>query len=233
MAPLMEALGARFQDAHPGVRIDVQSVGSSRGVGDARAGVADLGMVARPLRPDEGSLHTFVLARDGVAVVLPRTSPVASLTDAQVVGLFTRSVINWKDMGGPDAPVWVVSVADNNPLAEVFLAYYKLKAGQVRANEVATDSRDLLEKVARRPDAVGYAALSALAGSSLPVVALSAGGISGTAANLANGTYPLVLPLLLVSREAPQGPVQQLLEFTRSPAARELIENHHFVVPAK
>src|SRR5436305_907714 len=66
VAPLAAEIGKRFEEQHPGVRIDVQTGGSSRGVADARQGLADIGMVSRALNEQEKDLHAFSIARDGV-----------------------------------------------------------------------------------------------------------------------------------------------------------------------
>ena len=51
IAPLALEIGKRFEKLNPGVRVDVQSGGSTRGVNDARAGLADIGMASRTLNP--------------------------------------------------------------------------------------------------------------------------------------------------------------------------------------
>ncbi|WP_256678074.1 substrate-binding domain-containing protein [Fischerella major] len=63
-------MGKRFESEHPGVRIDVQSGGSSRGISDARQGVADIGMVSRAFKPEQKDLKAFSIARDGVMMIL-------------------------------------------------------------------------------------------------------------------------------------------------------------------
>ena len=62
IAPLMSEIGKRFEMIHPDVRIDVQMGGSSRGVADARQGLADIGMVSRSLNDDESDLHGSLIA---------------------------------------------------------------------------------------------------------------------------------------------------------------------------
>ena len=62
-------MGKRFEELHPGVRVDVQTGGSSRGVNDTRQGLNDIGMVSRPLKGDESDLHGFAIARDGVSII--------------------------------------------------------------------------------------------------------------------------------------------------------------------
>lgn len=64
MAPLMVEVAKRFQSLHPGIQIEVRMGGSGRGIGDARSGKADIGMVSRPLDAAESDLHGISIARD-------------------------------------------------------------------------------------------------------------------------------------------------------------------------
>ncbi|MFQ5744400.1 MAG: substrate-binding domain-containing protein, partial [Acidobacteriota bacterium] len=64
VAPLASEIGKRFETLHPQTRIDVQMGGSSRGIADARQGLADIGLVSRALHADESDLHAFTIARD-------------------------------------------------------------------------------------------------------------------------------------------------------------------------
>ena len=56
VAPLANEIAKRFEQQHPGVRVDVQTGGSSRGIVDARRGTADIGMASRALAGDESDL---------------------------------------------------------------------------------------------------------------------------------------------------------------------------------
>src|SRR5262245_39270623 len=66
LAPLMEKIARRFEDGHPDVRIRVESSSSLDAVAATRAGLADVGMISRPLLPGEAGLRVYPLARDGV-----------------------------------------------------------------------------------------------------------------------------------------------------------------------
>src|SRR5687767_11588292 len=70
VAPLAAEIGKRFETMRPGVRVDVQTGGSGRGINDARQGLADIGLVSRVLKDDEKDLLAFPIARDGVCVIL-------------------------------------------------------------------------------------------------------------------------------------------------------------------
>ncbi len=82
------------------------------GVTDARQGLADIGMLARALKPDETSLHATPIARDGVCIIVNRTNPVPALTDDQIVRMYTSGVSNWKQVGGPDLPITLIHMTD-------------------------------------------------------------------------------------------------------------------------
>src|SRR5207253_2388920 len=109
IAPLAGEIGKRFEARHPGVRVDVQTGGSARGASDLRQGLNDIGMLSRPLNDDEKDLHAFAIANDGVCIILHKSNPVAALSDAQVVDIYTGKTTNWKDVGGRDATITVVN----------------------------------------------------------------------------------------------------------------------------
>jgi phosphate transport system substrate-binding protein len=235
MAPLVNEMARRFEAAHPGVRVEVQGVGSARGISDTQQGLADLGMVARALRPDEiGNLHAEAIARDGICLVVPRTNPVSGLTDVQVIALFVRTATNWKQVSAPEGPLTVIGVHDSRGLAQAFLDHFKLKAGQVRLDVTAADGEQALKAVATQPLGIAYAPLrlaeSMAGGLGLRLVPLN--GVAPTTASLADGSYSFTRPLLLVTRDAPQGLTREFLEFARSPEVRDLVEKFHAAPPA-
>ena len=123
----MMEIGKRFESLHPEVRVNVQMGGTSRGIADARKGLADIGMASRDLKADEDDLQRFLIARDGVCLILHSTNPVTELSDEQVVGIYTGQIENWKVVGGTDAPITVVNKAEGRSTLEVFAGYFHLK----------------------------------------------------------------------------------------------------------
>lgn len=234
MTPLVREMGRRFEADHPGVRIDVQNGGSDRGLDDTRKGLADVGMVARALRPEEVGLYATVIARDGLALLVHKDNPVASLTDEQVTRVFNRAITNWKQLGGKDAPITLVSRPDGTAALTVFLDHFKLKPTQVRADQVAATAEQAVRAVAAYPRAVAIVSIGpaeAAIKDGAAVRLLPLGGVAATLANVRNGTYPLIRPLILVTREAPKGLPQEFIDFARSSAVRDLVEKYHFVPP--
>jgi phosphate transport system substrate-binding protein len=231
MTPLLREIGKRFEESHPDVHVDVQARGSTTGATDARQGLADIGMVARTLKPDESMLHATPIARDGVCFLVHRTNPVAALRDDQIASMYTRGVSNWTQVGGPDQPIVLVHLAEGQPLLELFLDHFKLKSAQVRADAIVQNSDQGIQAVADRPGAIGYVSCSHVkgVGENVPIRTLPAGGIMPTTEHVRDGTYPLSRPLNLVTRDEPKGLAKEFIDFARSNAAVDLIEKYHYV----
>ena len=229
LTPLVKEIGQRFQESHPGVRVVVQAGtvppgtpggGSDRGVQDARTGLADVGMVARPLRADEAALHPFPVGHDGIVFIVHQTNPVPGLSDEQVVRLYTKQSTNWALVGGKDGPVTVIGQAEGSSALDVFLTRFKLKVGQLRTDQTVFNTTQGIKAVAERPGAVA---------SGTPVRVLPLDGVTATAETIRAGTYPLVRPLYLVTRAPPTGLTKEFIDFAQSPDVHDLVEKYHFV----
>src|SRR5574340_688910 len=99
VAGLISNAGACVEKQNPGVRVDVQSGGSTRGVTDARAGLENIGMASRALKPEESDLMAHRIAMDGIGIILHRKNPVNALSDGQIKAIFTGKITNWQQLG--------------------------------------------------------------------------------------------------------------------------------------
>lgn len=232
VAPLAAELGKAFEAKHPEVRVDVQSGGSSRGIADARSGLADIGMVSRALKDDEKDLQAFAIARDGVCVILHMDNPVKTLDDAQVVAIYTGKIVNWKEVGGKDAPITVVNKAEGRSTLELFTHYFKLKNEDIKAHVVIGENEQGIKTVAGNPSAIGYVSIGTAeydATHGVPIKLLSVGGVKASIATVRDGTFPLSRPLNLVVKTAPEGLVKAFIDFARSSEVHEIIKKQYFV----
>ena len=232
IAPLAGEIGKRFEKLHPGVRVDVQTGGSSRGVKDVRDGANDIGMVSRPLNDDEKDLHAVGIARDGVTIILHKNNSVAALTHEQVVGIYTGKITNWNEVGGKDATITVVNKAEGRSTLELFCAHFKLKNSDIKAHTVIGDNEQGIKQVAGDANAIGYVSIGTAEYDQehgIPIKLLPIGGIEATSANVANGKFPLARPLNLVTKAPPEGLVKEFIEFAASDKVDDLIREQSFV----
>lgn len=230
MVPLLRDIGKRFEADHAGVRVDVQDGGSTRGVSDTRQGLADIGMVARSLKPEEAMLHATPIARDAVCLLVNRGNSVKALSDDQIVRMYTRGVSNWKEVGGPDLPIVLIHMADGHALLDLFLDHFKLRSTQIRGDALIQDSEQGIQAVASRPGAIAYVSCSRgeAVAENVPIRSLPIDGVAPTTEHVRDGTYPLSRPLQLVTRETPKGLAAEFIDFARSNAVLDLIQKYHY-----
>ncbi len=232
VAPLAAEIGKRFESLHNNVRVDVQTGGSSRGVSDARAGLADIGMASRALKDDEKDLLSFTIALDGISVILNKANPVESLNKQQIIDIYTGKIVNWKNVGGNDAPITVVNKAEGRSTLELFLHYFGLKNTDVKPQVVIGDNQQGIKTVVGNPDAIGYVSVGtaeyeASQGAAIKLLPLE--GIAASVENVRNRSFPLSRPLNLVTRAEPVGLAKAFIEFASSPQVNDLIEAQYFV----
>ncbi len=232
LAPLIAQIGKQFESLHAKVRVDVQTGGSSRGVADARQGLADIGMVSRAMKDDEKDLQAFPIARDGVSIIVHKDNPVQDLSDEQVLAIYTGKTTNWKDVGGKDAVITVVNKAEGRSTLEVFLHYFKLKNTDVRAQVVIGDNEQGVKTVAGNRHAIGYVSIGTAEYDQfrgVPIRLLSVGGILASTENVRNETFPISRPLHLVTRTLPVGLAKAFIDYAQSKAVHDIIKQQYFV----
>ncbi|UVT18269.1 MAG: phosphate ABC transporter substrate-binding protein (plasmid) [Nitrospira sp.] len=232
IAPVISEIGKRFESVHPGTRVDVQTGGSSRGIADARQGLADIGMVSRALKEDEGDLHAFMIARDGIGIIVHKENPVQILTDEQIIAIYTGKITNWTVIGGKDAAITVVNKAEGRSTLELFLHHFKIKNVDVRAQVVIGDNEQGVKTVAGNRNAIGYVSIGTAEydeSQGVPIKLLPIGGVAASTENVRNGTFPLARPLHIITRTPPVGLAKAFIGYAQSKAAHDIIKEQYFV----
>lgn len=232
VAPLVGEIARRFETMNPGVRIDVQTGGSSRGINDIRNGTADIGMVSRALKTDETDLRAFAIALDGIGIILHANNRVNVLSKQQIIDIYTGKITNWSSVGGADARITVVNKAEGRSTLELFLHYFQLKNSAIKPHVIIGDNPQGIKIVASNPYAIGYVSIGAAEYETergAPIRLMALDGVEASVANVRNGKFPLSRPLNLITSREPQGLIQRFIEFARSPQIHDLVEAQYFV----
>ncbi|WP_156113897.1 phosphate ABC transporter substrate-binding protein [Myxosarcina sp. GI1] len=233
VAPLASEIAKKFEAEHPEVRIDVQTGGSSRGLADAVQGLADIGMVSRSLEENETERYqSYAIALDGIGIILESSNPVSSLSNKQVVDIYTGKIDNWQEVGGNNAPITVVNKAEGRSTLELFLEYFELENSQIQADVIIGDNQQGIKTVAGNKNAIGYVSIGAAEidiDAGVPLKLLSVGGIDASTATVRDGSFPLSRPLNLVTTETPSGLTEKFIEFAQSEKVHNLVEAQNFV----
>jgi len=234
VSPVVAEIGKRFESKNPGVRINVQTGGSSKGIADVQKGLVEIGMSSRDLKDDEKKeLKNFAIARDGVCIILHKENPVSKLSDEQIVNIYTGKVTNWKDVGGPDKPITVVSKAEGRATLEAFTHYFKIKSPDIKASVIIGDNAQGIKTVAGSPDSIGYVAVGNAefaAKDGTPIKLLPLKDVAATIENVKNGTFPLSRKLFLVTKGDPSGLSKVFVDYCSSKDVHDLMKEQ-FLVP--
>jgi len=236
IAPLALEIGKRFEKLNPGVRVDVQSGGSTRGVNDALSGLADIGMASRSLKSNEKGLVEHRIAMDGIGIILHEKNSIQVLSDGQIKAIYTGKITNWQQLGGEDRRITVVNKAEGHSTLELFLHHFKLKNSDIRAHVVIGSNQQGIKTVAGNVGAIGYVSIGTAEyehAQGTPIHLLPMAGVPATVSNVREGLFPLSRPLNLVSKGAPTGLAKQFIEFAQSEAVDDLVTSQYFVPLAR
>jgi phosphate transport system substrate-binding protein len=204
---VMNALIYRFQSDNRDVTVNYEMNGSGDGIKNTISGLYEMGHSSRELKTDgtEDGLTATAYAIDGIVIIVNRDNPVASLTRDQVKGIYTGKITNWKDLGGNDALITLVSREAGSGTRSAFAEIIGFEKNDdsstgLATNATITDSTGGVQTaVARNPNAVGYMSFSDVDTSKVNTVAYE--GVSVSTETLKDGTYKLKREFYLLTRK--------------------------------
>jgi phosphate transport system substrate-binding protein len=234
VAPVLSEIAKRYESLRPDVRIDVQTGGSSRGLKDARTGLADIGMVSRALKEEEKELIPFTIGFDGVAMIVHADNPITELTRQQIIDIYVGKINNWSELGGADEEIVVINKAEGRATLELFLEYFGLKSPDIQADIIAGDNEQDIKAVAGNPFSIAYVSIGNAEydiKAGVPIRLLPLEGVLATSENVAAERFPMRRPLNLVVSKQPEGLVLDFLNYARSADVRDIVESFYYVAP--
>lgn len=225
--PLAELMATAFTQKHPKVTINISGGGSSAGVKATAAGTVILGAASRDIKISEADIIPICIARDGVAIVVNQANPLADVTIEQVAKIYAGEITNWKEVGGDDAPITVVSREEGSGTREVFEEYVTGRYNKkIKPDALFFDSNGAVRsKVTAEKNSIGYVSFGYIAG----LKALTVNGIAPTIENGQNGKYPIVRRLYFLSKSTPTGAVREFIEFCRSPEGQKIAQDEGYI----
>lgn len=228
--PVASQLADVYMKKHPDVRINVQGGGSGLGIRSVSQGIIDIGTSSKALNENESvGLKQYLIGKDGVLVVVNSDNPLDGLNSSQIKDIYSGKITNWKDVGGPNAKINVITREDGSGTRSVF---QKIVMGKdkIRADAVVlTSTESIAQSVKGDPNAIGYMSLTSYKGD---IKALKVDGVYPTEETIFNGTYPIQNPFLFLTKGEPEGVVKDFIDFCLSPEGQEIVKSEK-VVPAK
>jgi len=224
--PFAEKLAEQYMAAHPEVSITIQGGGSALGIQSALSGAAQVGMADLVALPKEAAaLKSLVVARDGIVVVLNPANAVQALTLEQVRGIFGGTVKNWKEVGGADHAIAVISREAGSGTRSSF---EQIIGGiALTADALIQDSNGTIrETVANDAHAIGYLSHGLVNEKIKPV---TVDGYACVEQDIKSGQYKLVRPVFLVYKHDVSPACSAFLEYLLSAEAQELLHTNGLI----
>lgn len=236
---LAPRLIAEYRKDHPGMAIDLETRGTGSGFYGLFAGACDIATASRGMLTNEEAqaksrgiqLNDAVIGSYAVAVIVNNSNPVANLTREQVRDIFTGMTKNWKDVGGPDAPIHLYI---RDPISGTYLGFRELAMEDkpYATNVTAfTNYARIAEAVGGDAAGIGYCNLQ-LAGKS-GTKGISIGNVSPTAAAVNDKTYPYARVLhFFTNKAAVAPPAKEFIQFIQSSQGKQILDQVGFVPPS-
>ncbi|MGL4830519.1 MAG: phosphate ABC transporter substrate-binding protein [Vibrio sp.] len=239
VARIMDVLAEEYNKTHPKTYVAVQGVGSTAGITLLKKGVADIAMSSRYLTEseEEDNLNSLILAFDGIAAVVNQTNPVHNLTREQLYGIYRGQITNWKQVGGNDQKIAVVTREASSGTRYSFESLLGLtkvikdrQISDISPSVLVVNSNSMMKTlVNHNTQAIGFISIGSVDKS---VKALQFEKTEPTADNIAKHTYQLSRPFLVLHySDKADEPTKQFITFLQSERAKTLIIEYGYIMP--
>lgn len=168
LKPLVDVAAEQFSNENPDVSITVDAGGSGEGLKQVADKTVTLGNsdVAAEEKLDKDQAKDLVDHQVCVVAMAPIVNKdvgVKDLTKQQIIDIFTGKTTNWKDVGGPNEDIVLVTRPTSSGTRATFQKY--ALDGNEEASNTSMETDDsgvLLQNVTDTKGAIGYVALSYL-----------------------------------------------------------------------
>ena len=220
--PIAQKVAEIYMKDNPDVKISISGGGSGNGIKALIDGSTDIADSSRFIKKKEVTLAVengrypvpFAVAYDCIVPVVHPSNNIMNLTMAQLKDIYMGKIKNWKEIGGPDRPVVIISRDTSSGTYEV---WYKkvMKKERVSPRALLQASNGaIVQAIAHNKNAIGYIGLGYMTGS---VKALSVNNIEGSVETTLNGTYPISRPLYMFTQGWPKGDTLNFINFIVHP----------------
>jgi phosphate transport system substrate-binding protein len=234
VGPLAKSFAAYFTNKYH-VPVTVSESGSGNGAKSLINKTCDIASMSRSMMPQEIAAAKSrginpvpnVVALDGIAIVVHPSNPVRSLTTAQLADIYKGRITNWRQVGGPNAPIVVIQRESNSGTQETFKELVVGVSTPVTRNaETQASNGAVKSRVSLTRGAIGFIGLG-FADSTVKKVAVN--GVLPSPITVKNGTYSLSRPLFMVTNGQPAGFVKQFIDLAKTVDGKRIIKELGFV----
>ena len=206
-----------------GKTISIMGGGSSAGVKGVLLGTIGIGGAGRPVSDKEikkGIVYATV-AWDAIAVIINKKNPVTKLTAEQLKKIHTGDITNWKEVGGPDHDIIIITSHVGSATKKVFQKIVMHKEPYIDSAIIVHSTRDEVDKVLENEFAIGAVSTSFSQNKAIKIVKIN--DLLPTQENVQAGRYKISRPLNFVTKGKATGEAEDFIAFMLSPTGQKII----------
>ncbi|HEY3362093.1 MAG TPA: PstS family phosphate ABC transporter substrate-binding protein [Methanosarcina sp.] len=236
--PLAQAEAEEFMNENSGKSVTVTGGGSGVGIAALIDGEVNIATASREITDNEteaakkNGINPVVttIAYDGITVVVNPANSVSSLTFNQLRGIYNGSISNWKEVGGADAPITVISRDSSSG------TYADFKKDVLLGDEYRPDALtqpatgSIVSEVSQNTNAIGYIGFAYL-GKNIKALSLDKGNgsVAPTAENILSGKYPLSRALYFYTNGEPSGLTKEFTDFVKGENGQKIVSTVGYI----
>lgn len=235
--PLSDYIAKNYMKSNSDVKVEVQGGGSGQAAKSLEEGIAQIGALSREVKDEEKSSITkeYVIAMDGVAVVVNKDVGVKDLTLDQIKKIYTGKITNWSELGGSDGAIAVVSREEGSGTRGAFTEITGVLTKDDKGNEKDNTTKDALvqpstgaalKTVASTPNSIGYVSLESVDDT---VSALKVEGVSASADTVLNKTYKISRPFIYAVGKNVDSTTQAFIDFVMSDEGQAMVKEAGYI----
>ena len=217
-----------YMTKNPGDNVEVrpESMSTTGGIEGVQNGRFAIGLISRRLNDGEkGKLVYRAIARSMAGVVIHKTMPINALSDVQICETFSGKIKSWKEIGGSDGKITVLTRTRDDNNTDTFRksmeCFKELKLtpdalGLARGNE-------LLDALDNRPGTIGITNLGSNFRDHKNIKAVAVNGVLPSGENVKSEKYKFYHEHGAITLGEPQGLVKRFLEFINTAEGQKVI----------
>ena len=228
VGPLMEKVQEKYEENNS-VILEIQQNGSGAGIKDVISGISEIGMSSRELKDEEkNSVEATTVAYDGIALLVNPENKVKNISLEDVKNVYTGKITNWKELGGEDAPIVVISREEGSGTRDAFQEIVGYKSEELTKEATISDGSGAVKTtVAGNKNAIGFASFEYI---DETVSALNVNDVEPTADNVKGGQYKISRPFLLVTKsDSVTENGQKLIDYVLSPEGQQIVADYKLI----
>jgi|SRR5665647_440038 len=247
MVNLVQILAEEYMGKTPGAAIAVLGGGSGTGITGLINKTCDIADHSREWKQKEidqawekgVTPKFFVVAVDGLSIIVNDKNPIEQLTIAQVGALYRGDIKNWKALGDYQKPVSLYGRQSNSG-TYVFMQEFVLGNKNYSADmKEMNGNAQIIEGILQDEGAVGYVGVGYLYDENrqirkgLKVLKISkepngTGYLPTDKTAVDSGAYPVSRPLFMATNGKPKADVAQFLTWIVGPEGQAIVEREGF-----